>query len=774
MKKLSSFAIILICAGFLPEENFLSEVKMRSEAYFSRTSRAKLELLFNQPKYAPGDTVYFRTSYVAASDLKPIKGTQIVHICLFDEDGKKKMTQWVAVTNGSASNKLVVPDDLAPGNYVFVAFTEWMKNFDKSLFFQKQFLITGKNIFEKHPAKDTVMIYAESGSMVAGLENTIAIRYSGSKNRGRVVIKESNRELASMEILNDSVSLVHVTPKMNEAYKVELAAEDGVKAFDFPKVISNGITISCDASDQQRIKINLERTEGNEGNRFYLLVFAAKGLVFSTPVDFVSERKREILLPQDLPTGVAQIIVADGKYNMLGGRVIHVGERQSRILKIEGLSSGYTTRQQVKANMRILDKDGYPTDGTLACRVINGDMFGEGESEMDYLTFKSDISNSFPLNKKYANPVTINNYLITQTCSWFDWKKIVDKNPVPLVKSQQYLTLSGKATFAKNGQPVNDSTLMMFFLENNLRGYETYALSKGRFSFPLVLSVYAKDRFMYAASLRGRDVEGINVKIDDPDSLISFKAEAWRVGKSADTYSIYSLQRKTISNSYSFFINPKALRDSTFDPNKAMEDELNGADIKLNISEYLMMPTIEDVAKELLKGVEYRKIGGRHVVRVNTTGKMPSNHAGPLYVIDGQITKDPTYFLGIKPADVISIKVVRDSQKLLALGKLGANGVILVNTKNPITIKDKNRLDFSGLLPVAKGFQGKSSATNLPDLHSCIFWLPQAQTNGTGPTEIQFNTTDDVGNFRLQVFGTSVTGAPLFQELPFDVKYSGN
>src|SRR5437879_12111109 len=45
------------------------------------------------------------------------------------------------------------------------------------------------------------------------------------------------------------------------------------------------------------------------------------------------------------------------------------------------------------------------------------------------------------------------------------------------------LNLTGEAMFAKTGKPVPDSTQLLFFLEKNLVGYETYANAVGKFSF---------------------------------------------------------------------------------------------------------------------------------------------------------------------------------------------------------------------------------------------------------------------------------------------------
>jgi hypothetical protein len=204
-----------------------------------------------------------------------------------------------------------------------------------------------------------------------------------------------------------------------------------------------------------------------------------------------------------------------------------------------------------------------------------------------------------------------------------------------------------------------------------------------------------------------------------------------------------------------------------------MENELSGADATVTLSNYLQMPTMEEVLKEIMRAVDYRKINGRHVVRVYTTGKRPNNHTGPLYVIDGQITKNPEHFLRLNPSDVISIKLVKDSRKLFALGQLGANGVILLKTKSHPKIQEHCMLDYSGLLPVFRVKPKQNINLQIPDLRSCLNWNPTIQTGYDG-YEIKFTTSDDVGDFILQISGLTENGSAIYYEAPFKVKYQGN
>jgi hypothetical protein len=304
-------------------------------------------------------------------------------------------------------------------------------------------------------------------------------------------------------------------------------------------------------------------------------------------------------------------------------------------------------------------------------------------------------------------------------------------------------------------------------------GDEARTDRKGNFSFPLLLAVNHPDRFYYTATLKGKDVDDVSVQMYDADSTLSFLANPYTEDRNAaDPFTAYSLQVQSIKNSYSFFMNALP-GDSVEEPNKAMEDELSGADLTVDLNDYLMMPTMEEVVREIVRAVEYRKISGRPVIRVYTIGKVTNYSSGPLFVIDGMITKDPSYFLGLKPTDVISIKVVRDSKKLFALGSLGANGVILVKTKlRAKIVKEKHIIDFAGLLPESRNSSWEYANPKIPDLRPCLFWTSKKFSGGDGE-HLVFKTSDDVGKFKVQIFGLTEDGIPFYSEYPFQVKYAG-
>jgi TonB-dependent SusC/RagA subfamily outer membrane receptor len=81
--------------------------------------------------------------------------------------------------------------------------------------------------------------------------------------------------------------------------------------------------------------------------------------------------------------------------------------------------------------------------------------------------------------------------------------------------------------------------------------------------------------------------------------------------------------------------------------------------------------------------VEYKADGGL-VVRIRGGSSSLYGNNAPLYVVDGVpvASESDGSLKGINPADIESIKVLKDAAQLSMYGSRGANGVIIIKTKN--------------------------------------------------------------------------------------------
>jgi TonB-linked SusC/RagA family outer membrane protein len=97
--------------------------------------------------------------------------------------------------------------------------------------------------------------------------------------------------------------------------------------------------------------------------------------------------------------------------------------------------------------------------------------------------------------------------------------------------------------------------------------------------------------------------------------------------------------------------------------------------------ERITTPNVDQALQGKIAGVYVTPASGAPgtgaIVRIRGTGSF--NGSDPLYVIDGMLSYDASF---VNPQDVESIEVLKDASAAAIYGSRGANGVIIITTKN--------------------------------------------------------------------------------------------
>jgi hypothetical protein len=776
---------VWIVSGFvtLEGDEVISVLKERIALQNRTMLRAKLDLLFHQPRYSPGDTAFVRTLYLGAADLKPIAGRELVYVELHDQNGSVVLNEHFVLKNGWSSNKLAIPENLAPGIYVVVAYTDWMKNEDSSLFYRQDFLVTGPNAIQKEEITGNASLefYPEGGKLVAGIENFMTVRRRGSRDNATVVLKEGEEEIARTNCDRNDLLTFRFTPQPGRTYRTEVINGNDIMKVNLPSPEPEGFTIHVSSNKSQNLAVRITASTGVANKRrYYLTLCNSQGLVFITKLDFEKSRELAFVLPSGLPEGVAEFTVVDENFKAWLHRPVYIEGFPEYTIEFQQLKNTYATREDVSVLVHVKNKAGKPVRGYFSASITNEEIFNDSTGRVgpsQNLLLYSDISSTFKLNYPTDHSGLLQ-YLSTQTCPWLKWDEIESgKIKAPTIPPKTNLILSGRVSIAESGKPVPDSTTVMFFLQKQMVGYERLILKNGMFNFPVLFDFSGTDYALYIASRKGRDIRGITIKLDKIDSNYSFKSSASKITDSEDTYGKFNQQKKMIDRSYGFFARLKDQTDSTADLNHFIETELNGADITFKTKDYILFPTMPDLIREVLKAVDLRKIRGQDIVRVYTTNKLPTSYATPLYVIDGVMTKEASAFLNLIPSEIISIKVIRNESKLARWRSMGANGIILVRTTNPEAIREKIKPDY--VFPVigtALSYSGDDSEQSkneqTPDLRASLQWSANVILDDQGTAILRFKTSDDAARFTIHLDGMSAAGFPFSKNNSFMVRYN--
>ena len=188
---------------------------------------------------------------------------------------------------------------------------------------------------------------------------------------------------------------------------------------------------------------------------------------------------------------------------------------------------------------------------------------------------------------------------------------------------------------------------------------------------------------------------------------------------------------------------------------------------RYNLDDYTRFKTLEEVFKEIVTAVWTANDGnGKKVVKVFHNDFTAPSEDPPLLFIDGVFVANHNDFLAYDALKVQQIGMIRNKYRF---GNKDYQGVILVETI-PGDYKNSNLGDFAKELQVFPAqrekqyfFQNYNSNldfSKIPDYRSQLLWNPEIVLT-TSQKELQFFTSDVVGEFEIVVEGFTQEGRPV-------------
>jgi hypothetical protein len=141
---------------------------------------------------------------------------------------------------------------------------------------------------------------------------------------------------------------------------------------------------------------------------------------------------------------------------------------------------------------------------------------------------------------------------------------------------------------------------------------------------------------------------------------------------------------------------------------------------------------------------------------------MPVASSDPLFIIDGRATQDSKAFMNLNLTEIKTISIISQSKKLLPLGLMGKNGIVIITTQkgSGIAATTYGSNEVSGLSkPFIRTMRENSS---IPVFSTTVFWKPVTITNTSGQASINFSTTNDLGPLLLITEGITGNGQQFY------------
>jgi hypothetical protein len=772
---LLSGGIILLLA-FTPQGDFGQMVQEKLFRYYQAQKPAELHLFFNQPKYAAGDTVFFTIHFSLSAKPTETKGRQIVKILLLHEDGKRLSELKVLVKDGFGYNQIVIPEDAPAGVYTILAFTESMKNSPASY----ALFVAGETLFEIAVEKASVTFHPEGGHLIAGINNKVVVK--GPPNFSGEIVSSTGNPISSYRINEDGIGLFFITPSEGQKYFSDVGGEN----VELPQPENDGVGILVNVpANQSPIRVTLQAPAASSLRKQGLhLVLSAHDRVFYTAeVAFGEKKFVTFSLPQDsLKYGIAQLTIFQKDGSVVAERLLLAGKMSPPLLNITLPQKDMAVREQVNLKINVADEKGKPLESQFAITVYNeslmqienGNSQRLKDADFAHSSFLSYHKSSAALSA-LKHPASVDLLLITETWQTFKWPDVWDER-LPEQHFQNHLQLAGTLILTDGGT-IRDSTRITFFLQESVMTYETYVDESGKFDFPLIIDFMGREEVFFKVDNRGKVLPNVQIQVNDNQMHRPVRTVIEKKS-TTDALWAYAKNKNVVDRSYAF--REKNRREQPRSLNALIEEEIFGADLTINLDDYLLFPTMSETLREIIPMLQHRKQRNRDMVRLFFDDENVFADDEPLYIIDGVITDNTTYFLALKPAEVASVKIIHRASKLRTFGTIGSNGIVLVETKLPQNSSAVPRSDhtfvFQGLSEASRSHQSDPMVkhTRVPDFRTTVYWRPQERTTTSGEVSISFPASNDTGNFRIRIDGFTADGRPFSGSESFTVSFKGH
>jgi len=121
-----------------PINDVLAKIMVQFKAFNNTNAEERVYLQLDKTLYKPGETIWFSAYLRDAKSMKKSEQSDIINVELYSPKGTIISTIKIIANNGISKGDFTLPEDIAGGIYKIKAYTNWQKNFENELIFEKE------------------------------------------------------------------------------------------------------------------------------------------------------------------------------------------------------------------------------------------------------------------------------------------------------------------------------------------------------------------------------------------------------------------------------------------------------------------------------------------------------------------------------------------------------------------------------------------------------------------------------------------------------------
>lgn len=220
--------------------------------------------------------------------------------------------------------------------------------------------------------------------------------------------------------------------------------------------------------------------------------------------------------------------------------------------------------------------------------------------------------------------------------------------------------------------------------------------------------------------------------------------------------------------------------DSAFDNREVEHDYVDAYlpfDNTYSPEDFQTLPTFEEFFIEVIKrGRIKRSQGKKKLLLRNTenTAAIYSYKDDPLILVDGYVATNLDAVLNLDPALIRRINVTWKTGTLseAAIASLADNGIISIHSKGAalLTAGASGQGVYDGFHTPFRfsSLNRKRDTGEAPAFQDLLYWNPTVEVRGK--QKLTFFTSDDIGQYVIDIVGTTFSGEIVRKQVTFDVR----
>jgi len=800
--------------------NFRDLLKSKLRTYTTQNWPEKVYVHTDKPFYTLGEDLWFSTYLVNGISHEASTKSKVVYVELIDDSDSIVSSKRLYIDDLSTEGHFKIENNWPSGNYLLRAYTNYMRNEQPEIFFQKIIKVVSLDSSFNAPESNTsahddklplglkkpnLEFFPEGGHLVENINSKVAIKIKDPLYQNYSlpieIVNSQGTVMSKLTSLEFGLGFFHLTPLPDENYFAKLNLNGQVHQYPLPKALTEGYSLNINFRDDALlIGINSSKEEGLRNS--YLMIHQRGKVLFDkvnsgrVASDLIS------IYTGTLKDGVTHITM----FNTLGQpvceRLVYLDNSQNNVsVLIKNNKNEFQSREKVTLALQIQNSQNLNETGNLSMSVRDLGVFPQqdnGSNIKTWLLLNSDLrgkiddpgyffSEGEAAKKKFLLD------LIMMTNGWrrFSWQNMLQNSePKEPFNIEKGICITGTTRMLEPpNNEVKTVNTITFMGEDSFGMESVTSKNDGKFSFgPYVFY----DSIQTLIQSRLVDVD-IKTQDNYRDVLISMDKEGQSIPD------VINPEKGSSSP------NSNALNDDFLEAAEYMKTlRLQYNEDRELLDEIVLTATKQTKEEERQEEMEERSFFGGSSQRIDVESdpflsktdvslifqRFPGVRVGardlfyrgqPCRILFNNMAVDLDFIRSLNPSNFSFIDFYGPNNSVYNLtktpggafviyGKLGVNGSTKSNSREPGIINFASK-GFD----LAKEFYAPDYSKDLDqmtrtDVRTTLHWEPKIQLNGEqNSAELSFYTCDMKGDYIIEIEGITDSGIPIHEIAYFSV-----